>query len=34
MSTSLIGIIVLILLLIMLFAGIKIGITLAVVGIV
>jgi hypothetical protein len=34
MSTWLIGIIVLILLLIMLFAGIKIGITLAVVGIV
>ena len=34
MSTSLIGIIVLVLLLIMLFAGIKIGITLAVVGIV
>jgi C4-dicarboxylate transporter DctM subunit len=34
MSTSVIGIIVLVLLLIMLFAGIKIGITLAVVGIV
>ena len=34
MSTSLIGIIVLVLLLIMLFAGIKIGITLAVVGMV